>query len=102
MFSALSACSEFKCLFVSPRPLSAPSAFDLSLSPRREPAAEEGEDIADGVRAVVVHVAQAAIAGADCATLPPQTFRDMFKHPLTDKGLETFLSDWKSTGQSIL
>ncbi|MGA9658453.1 MAG: fructose-6-phosphate aldolase [Asticcacaulis sp.] len=49
-----------------------------------------------------VHVAQAAIAGADCATLPPQTFRDMFKHPLTDKGLETFLSDWKSTGQSIL
>jgi transaldolase len=50
----------------------------------------------------VPHVAQAALAGADCATLPPQVFKDMFKHPLTDKGLETFLADWKSTGQSIL
>lgn len=48
------------------------------------------------------HVAQAALAGADCATLPPATFKDMFKHPLTDKGLETFLSDWAKTGQSIL
>lgn len=49
-----------------------------------------------------MHVAQAAIAGADAATLPPQTFRDMFKHPLTDKGLQTFLADWAGTGQSIL
>ena len=48
------------------------------------------------------HVAQAALAGADCATLPPQTFKDMFKHPLTDKGLETFLADWAKTGQTIL
>lgn len=48
------------------------------------------------------HVAQAAAAGADAATLPPQTFRDMFKHPLTDKGLQTFLADWAGTGQSIL
>jgi transaldolase len=48
------------------------------------------------------HVAQAALAGADAATLPPQLFRDMVKHPLTDKGLETFLADWKKTGQSIL
>ena len=48
------------------------------------------------------HVAQAALAGADAATLPPQTFRDMFKHPLTDKGLQTFLADWAGTGQSIL
>ena len=48
------------------------------------------------------HVAQAALAGADCATLPPQTFMDMVKHPLTDKGLETFLADWAKTGQSIL
>lgn len=50
----------------------------------------------------VTHVSQAALAGANCATLPPQVFKDMFKHPLTDKGLETFLADWKSTGQSIL
>lgn len=48
------------------------------------------------------HIAQAALAGADCATLPPQAYLDMFKHPLTDKGLETFLADWAKTGQSIL
>lgn len=48
------------------------------------------------------HVAQAALAGADAATLPPQVFKDMFKHPLTDKGLEAFLADWAKTGQSIL
>jgi transaldolase len=48
------------------------------------------------------HVKSAALAGADCATIPPQVFRDLVKHPLTDRGLETFLSDWKATGQSIL
>jgi transaldolase len=48
------------------------------------------------------HVEQAALAGADCATLPPSLFKDMVKHPLTDKGLETFLADWAKTGQSIL
>jgi len=48
------------------------------------------------------HVKAAALAGADCATLPPATFRELVKHPLTDKGLQQFLSDWASTGQSIL
>jgi transaldolase len=48
------------------------------------------------------HVAAAAVAGADCATIPPATFGDLFKHPLTEKGLEQFLSDWAKTGQSIL
>jgi len=48
------------------------------------------------------HVAQAALAGADAATLPPQLFKDMVRHPLTDRGLETFLADWAKTGQSIL
>ncbi|MFT4090119.1 MAG: fructose-6-phosphate aldolase [Asticcacaulis sp.] len=48
------------------------------------------------------HVAQAAIAGADCATLPPAVFNELFKHPLTDKGLEIFMADWAKTGQSIL
>ena len=48
------------------------------------------------------HVRRAAIIGADCATIPPAVFRDLFKHPLTDKGLEQFLGDWASTGQSIL
>jgi transaldolase len=48
------------------------------------------------------HVALAAIAGADCATIPPSTFDAMFKHPLTDRGLEAFMKDWAGTGQSIL
>jgi len=48
------------------------------------------------------HVTAAALAGADCATIPPNVFLDLFKHPLTDKGLEQFLSDWAKTGQSIL
>lgn len=48
------------------------------------------------------HVTQAAIAGADCATIPPATFQELFKHPLTEKGLQQFLADWAKTGQSIL
>jgi transaldolase len=48
------------------------------------------------------HVAAAAMAGADCATIPPEVFEALFKHPLTEKGLDQFLSDWAKTGQSIL
>lgn len=48
------------------------------------------------------HVKRAAIAGADCATIPPAVFRELIKHPLTDKGLEQFSKDWAGTGQSIL
>ena len=48
------------------------------------------------------HVTAAALAGADCATLPPEVFLALFKHPLTEKGLDQFLSDWTKTGQSIL
>ena len=48
------------------------------------------------------HVREAALAGADCATIPPAVFQELFKHPLTDKGLEQFMSDWAKTGQSIL
>ena len=48
------------------------------------------------------HVKAVAIAGADCATIPPSVFRELFKHPLTEKGLEQFMSDWAKTGQSIL
>ena len=40
------------------------------------------------------HVAQAALAGADVATLPAAVFRQMVRHPLTDRGLERFLADW--------
>lgn len=48
------------------------------------------------------HVRDSAMAGADCATIPPQTFRALYKHVLTDAGLEAFLADWEKTGQSIL
>jgi transaldolase len=42
-----------------------------------------------------MHVVNAALAGAHVGTLPAKVLDQMFKHPLTDKGLETFLSDWK-------
>jgi transaldolase len=50
----------------------------------------------------VEHVRQAALAGSDCATLPPKIFAALYKHDLTDSGIEAFLKDWASTGQSIL
>ncbi|MDX2266234.1 MAG: fructose-6-phosphate aldolase [Hyphomicrobiales bacterium] len=49
-----------------------------------------------------MHVTEAALAGADVATVPPAVLKQIVKHPLTDKGLEQFLQDWKKTGQSIL
>jgi transaldolase len=48
------------------------------------------------------HVKEAALAGADCATIPPDVFLGLFKHPLTERGLQQFLADWAKTGQSIL
>lgn len=49
-----------------------------------------------------MHVVDAARMGAHVATVPPKVLYQMFKHPLTDKGLQAFLDDWKKTGQSIL
>ncbi|MBI0434323.1 fructose-6-phosphate aldolase [Roseomonas sp. KE0001] len=49
-----------------------------------------------------VHLVQAAKLGAEVATLPPAVIRQLIRHPLTDRGLEAFLADWKKTGQSIL
>lgn len=48
-----------------------------------------------------LHVTQAAKAGADVATLPPNIFKMLIDHPLTDKGLAAFLADWAKTGQSV-
>lgn len=48
------------------------------------------------------HVRDCALAGADVATIPPAIIHKLVEHPLTDKGLDAFLSDWKKTGQSIL
>ena len=47
------------------------------------------------------HVIEAAIIGADVVTLPPNVLKQLASHPLTDKGLDTFLKDWKETGQKI-
>ena len=48
-----------------------------------------------------VHVLQSAMIGADVMTAPPAVIRQLFKHPLTDRGLEAFLADWEKTGQKI-
>ncbi len=47
------------------------------------------------------HMENCALIGADVATAPPNVIREMVKHELTDKGLATFMADWKKTGQSI-
>ncbi|MFC3674605.1 fructose-6-phosphate aldolase [Ferrovibrio xuzhouensis] len=49
-----------------------------------------------------MHVIEAAKLGADVCTVPPAVLKALVKHPLTDKGLDAFLADWKKTGQSIL
>jgi transaldolase len=49
-----------------------------------------------------IHVKQAAMIGADVATVPPAILRQLANHPLTEKGLAAFVADWKKTGQSIL
>jgi transaldolase len=49
-----------------------------------------------------IHVIEAAKLGAHVATLPPAVLRSLYNHPLTDKGLATFLADWAKTGQRIV
>ncbi len=49
-----------------------------------------------------VHVLESARIGADVATMPPSVIKNLFKHVLTDKGIEGFTKDWEKTGQSIL
>ena len=48
-----------------------------------------------------IHVLEAAKAGADVATMPPKVLRQLYKHPLTDSGLETFIKDWNQSGLTI-
>lgn len=49
----------------------------------------------------VTHVLESAKIGADVMTAPPKVINDLFKHVLTDKGIEGFLKDWEKTGQTI-
>ena len=60
----------------------------------------ETQILAASIR-TVGHVRDAALAGADCATIPASIFKALYKHVLTDLGLEAFLKDWAATGQSI-
>ncbi|MCK9280943.1 MAG: fructose-6-phosphate aldolase [Melioribacteraceae bacterium] len=46
-----------------------------------------------------LHLIEAAMMGADVATIPYDVIEKLFKHPLTDSGLEKFLADWKNSNQ---
>jgi transaldolase len=59
------------------------------------------EILAASIR-TVGHVKQAAMIGADVATVPPAILKALVQHPLTDKGLAQFVADWKKTGQKIV
>jgi len=58
------------------------------------------EILAASIR-TALHVKQVALIGADVATCPPAVIKSLVKHPLTDKGIEQFLADWKKTGQTL-
>lgn len=49
-----------------------------------------------------MHIIESARLGAHVVTCPPSVIRQLYNHPLTDKGLAAFVEDWKKTGQSIL
>jgi len=49
-----------------------------------------------------VHVLESARLGADAMTAPPAIIKQLFNHPLTEKGIAGFLKDWEATGQSIV
>lgn len=46
-----------------------------------------------------MHIVDAALVGADVATIPLKVIQQLVKHPLTDKGIEGFMSDWKKSGR---
>jgi transaldolase len=46
-----------------------------------------------------MHIVDCALAGADVATIPFKVIKQLVQHPLTDKGLDAFLSDWKKSGR---
>ena len=49
-----------------------------------------------------MHVVEAAKIGADVMTAPPKIVWQLFKHPLTESGIASFLKDWESSGQKIV
>ena len=64
---------------------------------------EEIVDIYDNYERHPIHIVQAARLGADICTCPPAVLDSLFKHPLTDIGLEKFLKDWeKAQAQAVV
>lgn len=47
-----------------------------------------------------IHIVESALAGVDVSTVPFKVFQKIVKHPLTDKGLDAFLADWKNSGRT--
>ena len=60
---------------------------------------EQVEIIAASIRSAN-HVTQAALMGADIATVPFNVLKKMIQHPLTDRGLESFLKDWEKVANA--
>jgi len=48
-----------------------------------------------------MHIVESALAGADIATMPYSVFKQLVKHPLTDIGLDKFLTDWKALQEGL-
>jgi transaldolase len=61
-----------------------------------------GTEILAASARTVNHISECAKIGADVVTAPPAVMKKLAAHPLTDAGLEAFLKDWASTGQSIV
>lgn len=49
-----------------------------------------------------IHIVESAKLGAHVATIPAKVIKQLAQHPLTDKGIETFVKDWAGTGQKIV
>ena len=49
-----------------------------------------------------IHIVESAKLGAHVATIPTKVIKQLAQHPLTDKGIETFVKDWAGTGQKIV
>ena len=107
--------------FSAPQALMAAKAGATYVSPfvgRLDDISSEGMDLIAQIRLVYdnygmetqilaasirhpMHMVESMLQGADCATLPPKVLYQLLKHPLTDRGLENFLADWKTLGKDL-
>jgi len=122
----LQACKQFRSedikvnvtlCFTASQALLAAKADATFISPfigRLDDISTEGMDVIRQIRAIYdnygyetqvlaasirhpMHLVECALAGADVATMPYKVILQLLKHPLTDIGLEKFLSDWKKS-----